>query len=161
RINEPGLRYAFDFSNVSNVVQNAFSSALVYAAAGFKVDDALTRDQAGFRDRVRARLQQLIAQYQLDITVQNINLQQAAPRKLEKAFVSVNDADINRSKVLNQARDYENQTLSQARSQAQERINASEREGDALVKAVQAEARTFKELLPQYNANPDLFVEQR
>jgi membrane protease subunit HflK len=161
RINEPGLRYAFDFSNSSNLVQNAFNNALVYAAAGFNVDDALTRGEVAFRDRVRERLNQLIALYHLDISIEQISLRKSAPGKLVKAFDSVTDADIRRSQGLNQARDYANQTLSQAGAQAQERRNAGEREADALVKAVQAEADTFKGLLSQYKANPDLFVQQR
>src|SRR6266704_5647549 len=33
RISEPGLRYEFDFVNASNLVQNAFNGALIYAAA--------------------------------------------------------------------------------------------------------------------------------
>ena len=87
-------------------MQNAFNNALLYAAAGFKVDDALTRDVAGFRDRVRARLDQLIAQYKLGISIDQINLQSKPPRKLAKAFAAVSEADVRRSQVLNQARDY-------------------------------------------------------
>src|SRR5712664_3910873 len=53
RISEPGLRYEFDFVNASNLVQNAFNNALNYAAANYTVDDVLTRDTAGFREKVR------------------------------------------------------------------------------------------------------------
>src|SRR6266542_6324363 len=59
RIAEPGLRYMLDFANASNLVQNAFNNALLYAAARSAVDDALTRDQAGFRETARNRLEQL------------------------------------------------------------------------------------------------------
>jgi modulator of FtsH protease HflK len=161
RINEPGLNYAFNFSNTSNLVQNAFNNALLYAAAGFKVDDLLTRDVAGYRDRVRVRLDRLVADYKVGITIDGINIEKSPPRKLQKAFDAVIEADQRRGKILNEARSYENQTISRARAEAEQRRNAGERERNALVKTVQAEAETFKGLLPQYKANPQLFVQQR
>jgi membrane protease subunit HflK len=161
RITAPGLRYTFDFTNTPAQVQNAFDNALLYAAAGFKVDDALTRDVAGFRDRVRARLNDLVAQYQLGITVDQINLQAIPPRQLTTAFAAVLEADVRRGKVLNDARSYENQTVSRARSEAQARINAGETERNVLVKSVNAEAARFTAFLPKYKANPERFVEQR
>jgi membrane protease subunit HflK len=161
RITAPGLRYTFDFTNTAAQVQNAFDNALLYAAAGFKVDDALTRDVAGFRDRVRARLNDLVSQYQLGITVDQINLQAIPPRQLTTAFAAVLEADVRRGKVLNDARSYENQTVSRARSEAQARINAGETERNVMVKSVNAEASRFTAFLPKYKANPERFVEQR
>jgi modulator of FtsH protease HflK len=161
RINEPGLNYAFNFAASSNLVQNTFNNALLYAAAGFKVDDLLTRDVAGYRDRVRTRLSDLIVQYKLGITIDAINIEKTPPRKLQKAFDAVVEADQRRGKILNEARSYENQTISRARAEAEQRRNAGERDRNALVKAVQAEAATFQGLLPQYKANPELFIQQR
>ena len=51
RISEPGLRYTFNFLNASNIAQNIFNNALLYASAHYRVDDILTRDVAGFRDQ--------------------------------------------------------------------------------------------------------------
>ena len=41
--------------SASNAVQNALDNALIYAAARFNVDDALTADFARFQETVRAR----------------------------------------------------------------------------------------------------------
>lgn len=161
RISEPGLRYMFDFSDSSNLVQNAFNSAMLYAAASFKVDDAVTRDVAGFRDRVRGRLEELARRYQLGITVDQINVQTSPPRQLTKAFATVLEADVRRGKVLNEARSYENQTVSRARSEAQARINAGESERNSMVQSVRAEAERFAGFLSKYERNPKLFIEQR
>lgn len=161
RISEPGLRYTFDFVATSNLVQNAFNNALLYAAAGFKVDDVLRRDVAGFRDRVRARVERLITQQQLGIIVDQITLNAIPPRQLKKAFDAVNEAEVRRSTVVNEARAYENQTISRARADAQARINAGETERNVLVQSVRAEAERFKGLLAQYELNPGLFIQQR
>ena len=161
RISEPGLRYTFDFVATSNLVRNAFNNALLYAAAGFKVDDALRRDVAGFRDRVRARVERLITEEQLGIIVDQITLSAIPPRQLKKAFDAVNEAEVRRSTVINEARAYENQTISRARADAQGRINAGETERNVLVQSVRAEAERFKGLLAQYELNPGLFIQQR
>ena len=161
RIAEPGLRYTFDFVATSNLVQNAFNNALLYAAAGFKVDDALRRDVAGFRDRVRARVERLITEEQLGIVVDQITLSAIPPRQLKRAFDAVNEAEVRRSTVINEARAYQNQTISRARADAQARINAGETERNVLVQSVRAEAERFKGLLAQYELNPGLFKQQR
>ena len=161
RISEPGLRYTFDFMASSNLVQNALNNALLYAAAGFKVDDALRRDVAGFRDRVRARVERLITEEQLGVTVDNITIRPIPPRQLKQAFDAVSDAEVRRSTVINEARAYENQTISRARAEAQSRINTGETERNVLVQSVRAEAERFKGLLAQYEINPGLFIQQR
>ena len=161
RITEPGLRYSFNFEFASNAVQNAFNNALIYAAARFKVDDALTRDIAGFRETARTRLEQLVAQQQLGITVDQIdNVRIIPPRKLKENFEAVLAAEVRSSKEINDARSYENQTLSKARSQAAARVNAGENDRNRLVEFVAAEARRFTDLLPAYNSNPELFIRQ-
>src|SRR5439155_5053009 len=130
-------------------------------AAGFKVDDALRRDVAGFRDRVRARVERLITEEQLGIIVDQITLSAIPPRQLKRAFDAVNEAEVRRSTVVNEARAYENQTISRARADAQARINAGETERNVLVQSVRAEAERFNGLLAQYELNPGLFIQQR
>ncbi len=162
RIAEPGLRYMLDFANASNLVQNAFNNALLYAAARSAVDDALTRDQAGFRETARNRLEQLVAQQQLGITELQIdNAQVIPPRQLKDAFARVSEAEVRRSKELNDARSYENQTISRARAEAEARKNAGQAERTRLVEFIAAEVERFTNNLPAYRSNADLFTRQR
>jgi len=160
RISEPGLRFAFDFANASNLVQNAFNNALLYAAAGLKVDDAL-KDIPGFREKIAARLQELIAKEQLGVIVDRIDLQPIPPRRLKADFEKVVAALVNRDKLLNEAKREENQTVSRAKSEAAVRINAGITESNLTVQLAVADARRFTELWPAYQRNPDLFMRQR
>ena len=161
RITEPGIRYVFNFLSASNIAQNIFNNALLYAAANYRVDDILTRDVAGFRDKVRSRVEQLVEQEQLGITVDQINVQAIPPRQVAANFAAVLEAEVRRSTALNDARKYENKTTSEAKGQAAARVNAGETERNLLVKFVAAEARRFNDVLPSYRSNPDLFVRQR
>jgi membrane protease subunit HflK len=162
RIAEPGLRYMLDFLSTSNLVRDAFNNALLYAAARYRVDDILTRDQAGFRETARNRLQETADRFRLGVTELQIdNMQVIPPRQLKDAFARVSEAEVLRSKELNEARSYENQTISKARAGAEARKNAGETDRTRLVQFVAAEVERFTNNLPAYRANRDLFMEQR
>ena len=160
RISEPGLRYVFDFSNTSNLVQNAFNNALIQAATGLGVDEAL-KDIPGFREKIANRLRQLIAEQQLGVVVDRVDLQPIPPRRLKPNFERVLAALVNRERILNDAKGYANQTVSRARSEAEIRINGGITESNLVVQTVSAEAQRFSELLPAYRRNPELFTSQR
>ena len=162
RIAEPGLRYMLDFANASNVVQSAFNNALLFASARYKVDDALTRDQAGFREAARNRFEQLVARHNLGITeIQIDNMQVIPPRQLKDAFARVSEAEVRRAKELNDAKSYENQTISKARAESESRKNLGEAERTRLVEFVAAEVERFTNNLPAWRANRELFTQQR
>lgn len=162
RIAEPGLRFALDFTDATNAVRNAFNNSLLYAAARYKVDDALTRDQAGFRETALARLEQLISTQGLGILVEQIeDVKVIPPRQLKDAFARVGEAELKRGKEINDARSYENQTISKARAEAEARRNAGEAERTRLVEFVAAEVERFTNNLPAWRANPALFMQQR
>jgi modulator of FtsH protease HflK len=160
RIKEPGLQFVFGFANASNLVQNAFNSSMVFAAARYNVDDLLTRDFAGFRELVQRHLGQLIDQQQLGIVIDQIDLQAIPPRQLKEQFNAVGEAQARRGKVLNEARNYESQSINNARSRAAGAKAAAEGDRTRMVASLAAEAERFNHLLPQYRSNPELFIRQ-
>ena len=160
RINEP-IRYVFNFVNASNAVQNALDDALLWSASQFKVDDVLTRDVAGYQESVRRRAVQLIGKQELGITVEQCAVQSIRPRQLKDAFDRVTTAEQERGKVLNDARRYENQVTNRASADAQSLINLAQTERSQMVKDMAAQAERFQDILPQYQRQPSLFVQQR
>jgi membrane protease subunit HflK len=157
RIAEPGLTYMFDFADASNMVLNAFNNAIAYAAASYSVDNVLTRDEAGFRERVRARLENLISQYKLGITADQITLERVPPLKLRPSFDAVSEAEARRAKEVTLARSDANEAINRAKGEAAIRIAAGETDRTRMVEFVAAEATRFKGLLPEYQKNPALF----
>jgi membrane protease subunit HflK len=160
RINEP-IRYVFNFVNASNAVQSALDNALLYTASQFKVDDILTRDVASFQEAVRRHVTQLVEKRELGIVVEQCAVQSIRPRQLKEAFDNVIDAAQKRGKVLNEARSYENQVTNRASADSESRINLAQSERARLVSDVAAQAERFQEILPQYQRQPSLFVQQR
>jgi membrane protease subunit HflK len=160
QIDDP-IQYVFDFVSASNVVQNALNNALLFTAARFKVDDILVNDIPGFRDAVRKRAADLIEQEKIGISVGQCDVQSIPPRQLKPAFDAVVTAGQNRSKVLNDARSYENQVSSKASADAESRVNLAQSDRARLVNETASQAQRFSESLPNYQANPNLFVQQR
>jgi membrane protease subunit HflK len=160
RITDP-IRYVFSFVNASNTVQSLLDNALLHAAASFKVDDILTRDVAGFQEEVRRRAMQLVDKQELGITVEQCAIASVPPRQLKDAFASVLKAEVMRSKVLNEARSYENQVTNKAGADAESLINLAQSDRARLVSDVAAQAERFQEILPQYQRHPALFEQQR
>ncbi|MEI6390168.1 MAG: protease modulator HflK [Verrucomicrobiota bacterium] len=160
RINDP-IRYVFNFVNASNAVQNTLDNALLSTASQFKVDDVLTLDVAGFQVAVRRRVMQLVEQQELGIAVEQCVVQSIRPRQLKEAFDRVTDAAQTRGKVLNEARSYENQVTNRSSADAESRINLAQSDRARLVSDVAAQADRFQEILPQYQRQPSLFVQQR
>jgi membrane protease subunit HflK len=161
RISEPGLRYSLGFVNASNLIEQAFNSALVWATAHYKIDEILMQDFTGYRENVRQRLEEGIARQQLGIAIDQIQLETIPPRQLKTQFQSVLQAGLQGSKLLNEARSYANQTVSRAQAEAGSRKNAAQTERAQLVKFVAAEAKRFNDLLPAYRGNPSLFLQQQ
>jgi len=161
RIEDP-IQYVFGFVNASNTVQNALNNALISTAAQFKVDDIITRDVNGFRDAVTKRVTDLLEKENVGVAVNYCEVQSIPPRFLKAAFDNVLRAEVTRSKVLNDARAYENQVLSKAAADSQSLTNAAESDRVRLVNDINSQARNFAQILslPEYNRNPGLFVQR-
>jgi membrane protease subunit HflK len=160
RIADP-IAFIFNFVNASNSVQNALDSALLFAASRYTVDDILTRDVMGYNDTVRRRVTELSTQRNLGIFIEQCSVQSVPPRQLKEAFASVLRAEVTRNKVLNEARSYENQVTNRASADAQSVVNFAQSERVLRVTEVASRGKQFSELLPKYNENPNLFVQQR
>ncbi len=160
RIKDP-IRYVFSFVNASNTVQSLLDNALLHTAAGFRVDDILTRDVAAFQEALRRRVTQLMDAQEVGITVEQCAIQSIPPRQLKDAFASVLKAEVTRSKLLDEARSYENQVTNKAGADAESLINLAQSDRARLVSDVAAQAARFQEILPQYQRHPALFEQQR
>ena len=158
---ENPIAYLFDFASASNSIQNALNNALLFTAARFNVDDILTRDVDGFREAVRARVSDLTDQAQLGIVIDDCQVKSIAPRQLQDVFARVTEARQNQSKQINVANTYRDSTLLKAAAQASAITNQAAAASANYVKAIQADAKAFTDVLPAFEANRNLFAQQK
>jgi membrane protease subunit HflK len=157
-IDDP-VKYVFDFTAASNAVQNVVDEALLYTAAKFTVDDILTRDVAGFQEAVKQRATELAEQEQLGIVIDRCDVRSIPPRQLQSVFDQVANASENRNKALLDAHSHEIQVLSEADARAASITNEAESARVNYVASINADAKSFSELLPRYTNNPALFAQ--
>lgn len=160
RVTEP-IHFLFDFSDANLFVTNALNNALIYAASQFKVDDALIGKPAALRERVASRLKELVEAQKLGITVEQVDVKAMPPQSLVPKFQEFLQATIKRDDALLKAESYTNQVSSLARAEFESRTNKANANRVLTVQLINAEAKKFKELLPQYERNPDLFFSMR
>jgi membrane protease subunit HflK len=159
RIEDP-IAYAFGFWDAGQTIRNALDNALLYTAAHFKVDDILYRDVAGFKDDVQRRVTQLLEEQKVGVVVDHCEVfGSIPPRQLSAAFNQVTMARENRTRVLNEAHTVANQILYQASARAAGITNEAATAKAQLVKSVTGDAKRFNDLLPNFRANPTLFME--
>lgn len=157
RVADP-LQYSLGFTGSPDLVRNILDEALFFASSQFTVDQVLTTDRLGFREKVLARVRQRAEELKLGITVEQGNVQVIPPRQTKAAFDAALAADIERRQTNDVARGYAGRILSAAEGQANSIINSAETDRARLVQAVAADAQYFKDQLPHYKANPGLFM---
>jgi membrane protease subunit HflK len=160
RITDP-VKYHFGFTNAATVVTNILDNAILFASARYKVDDAYRLDRNGFTEKVLARVDQLIAQQDLGVTREQSEVIARPPYALKEVFDQVGTAEQSSSTTNNAARSEADKIVSEARSTAATRVSAAENERIRFVDLIDSEAKTFLALLPRYEENPRLFLEQR
>ncbi len=154
------LAYTFNFSNAQLIVQNALNNSLLYAAANFKADDILLDRVTAFTEAVQRRVTDLTDQEHLGIVVDQCTVQSIPPRQLAGVFAAVTDARETSAKAIYQANSEATTTQLNAGAEASAKTNQAMVASTTYVSLVQADAKRFNELLPQYRTNASLFEQQ-
>jgi len=155
-----GADQAYGLNGLSNAVLNVLDNALAYAATRSRVDEALF-ERTAFQDAVQRRVNQLVLEQKLGIAVEQCLVETRQPRQLDMAFANVTTAGQRSRQFRTEALTYRDKILSEAEGEAAARLNAAHAERNDMVAKIEGDAKLFKEVLPRYRANPELFVQQR
>lgn len=156
RISEP-LNYALNFVNASNVLQNAVDNAIFYGSSQFTAEQATRTEQVALKDAVAQRVRDLVHQHQLGVTVEDCQIRVVPPLQVKMAFEQVFAAEIERRQSNDVARAYASRVMSTAQGEADAVINQGKTEANRMLTQVAADAQYFRDQLPNYQANPELF----
>ncbi|MSU64129.1 MAG: protease modulator HflK [Pedosphaera sp.] len=157
RITDP-LKYALNFVNASNMVQNALNNAIVHASVRTKVDDALRLERQSFQEKILSRVKELVVQQGLGIELASSTIEILPPRYMKEKFEEVNSADSERRQAVDKAHGEASRIESNSKAEAASIVNAGQIASTRLISNVRAEANYFLDQLPRYNANPSLFM---
>ncbi len=153
-------RFAFGFSNATNLVQNILNNATYHASMRFDVDQALRVERNALRETISNFVQQQIDQYDLGISLEQMVLETQAPLILRTKFMEALNKSQDRNRIINEARGYAQKTLAQAKGQAASIIARAQSDKLRIVEEVKSEAAEFELLYPKFASNPGLFLDR-
>jgi membrane protease subunit HflK len=160
RITDP-ISYVFDFADVTNLLQHVLDNALFYASARFAADDALYgHNKLVFQEAVLNRVNETIDKLKLGVAVEPREVRTSPPADVKKAFDGVLDAQQEGNIKIQQAESYARGATNKAVGEAFVITRDGLTRSNSIVQTVAAEAKSFNDLLPRYQSDPDLFTQR-
>ena len=156
RISDP-FQYLFRVRNVTDTFRFMTMAVMREIVGDRTVNEVLTVGRTELATTVHARLQELVNQYEMGITVGQIILQDITPPDpVKPSFNEVNQAQQEMEKMINQARTEYNAEIPRARGVAQQLLQQAEGYEINRVNRADGEVARFKSLYEEYEKAPEI-----
>ena len=121
------------------------------------VNEVLTVGRAEVAIRVQELIQELVIEYEMGITIEQVVLQDInPPNSVKPSFNAVNEAQQQRETLINQARADYNRIIPRARGEAEETIQRAEGYASERVNTSEGEVSRFNDLYTEYIKAPEV-----
>lgn len=155
----PGVaQFTFNIDDPEALVRMTGEAAMREVVGRNTLDYVQTEGRAEVASQTQALMQSALDAYESGIQIERVNLTLAEPptNEVNEAFRDVQAAEQNQATVIQQARQYTNQVVPEARGQAQRileeaRAYAAERTADA-----RGQAARFNEIYSEYAQAPEV-----
>lgn len=156
RVVDP-YRWTFSVASPETSLSQALDSAIRYVVGHSSMDDVLTDGREITRQRVWEELQNIIEPYNIGVSIIDMNFKDARPpEEVKDAFDDAIAAQEDEQRFIREAEAYAREIEPRARGQ----VNRMNEEATAYKERVtleaQGEVARFEELLPQYEAAPQV-----
>ena len=150
-------KFIFSVVNPEQSLSQALDSAIRYVVGHSIMDDVLTSGREVTRQRVWEELQAIIEPYDMGVSIIDMNFRDARPpEEVKDAFDDAIAAQEDEIRFIREAEAYAREIEPRARGQ----VNRMNEEASAYKQRVTLEAQgeiaRFEELLPQYEAAPEV-----
>lgn len=151
------VKYVIAVQDPELSLDNASESAIRHVVGGNFMDEILTTGRDRIAADVHERLQDYMNVYNTGIFVSQVNVVDAQPPDaVRPAFDDVIRAREDEQRVQNQAQQYSNQIIPEARGEAQRRIEAANAYSAEVVAEATGDASRFDQLLTEYLKSPEV-----
>lgn len=151
------LKYVIAVQDPELSLDNASESAIRHVVGGNFMDQILTTGRDRIAADVQERLQNYMNVYNTGILVSQVNVVDAQPPDaVRPAFDDVIRAREDEQRVQNQAQQYSNQIIPEARGEAQRRIESANAYKEQVVAQATGDASRFDQLLTEYVKSPEV-----
>lgn len=156
RISDP-YKYLFKVRNPEKTLRDMSESAMREVVGNRTVNEVLTVGRAAVATRVEEILQELNAEYETGVRIDQVVLQDLnPPDPVKPSFNAVNEAQQQRETLINQARSDYNRVIPRARGQALQSIQQAEGYATNRVNTALGEVAAFTQLHQEYTRAPEI-----
>lgn len=156
QVAEP-LPYLFNVSDPDDMLRQVAESAMREAVGRRPAQDIFRDDRQGIADDVRDRMQSTLDAYGSGLAVNAISIEDAAPpREVADAFDEVQRAEQDEDRFVEEANQYSNQRLGQARGQSAQIVEEAAAYKNRVVQEAQGEAQRFVSVYDEYAKAPEV-----
>ncbi len=149
--------YLFNVENPAETLQQVAESAMREVVGRRPAQDAFRDNRQPIETEVAAIVQGTMDRYKSGISINAITIQDVAPpREVADAFEEVQRADQDKQRLVEEANQYANQKLGQARGDAAQIREAAAAYKDRVVKEAEGEAQRFNSVNDEYTKAPEV-----
>jgi len=156
RIAEP-YNYLFKIRNPEKTLRDMSEAAMREVVGNRTVNEVLTIGRASVAARVQEILQELNAEYESGIQIEQVVLQDInPPDPVKPSFNAVNEAQQQRETLINQAESDYNRVIPRARGEAEQTIQQAEGYAINRTNTAEGEVAAFVQLHQEYSLAPEI-----
>ncbi|MCT8992036.1 FtsH protease activity modulator HflK [Chelativorans sp. SCAU2101] len=156
QVAEP-VEYLFNVDDPDGMVRQVAESAMREVVGRRPAQDIFRDDRQGIAEEVRSIIQSTLDEYGAGLTVNALSIEDAAPpREVADAFDEVQRAEQDEDRFVEEANQYANQKLGQARGEAAQIREAAAAYKSRVVLEAQGEAQRFVSVYEEYAKAPDV-----
>lgn len=156
QVAEPS-NYLFNVNDPDGMVRQVAESAMREVVGRRQAQDIFRDDRQGIAEDVRSIIQSTLDEYGAGLTVNALSIEDAAPpREVADAFDEVQRAEQDEDRFVEEANQYANQQLGQARGEAAQIREAASAYKSRVVLEAQGEAQRFVSVYSEYAKAPDV-----
>jgi membrane protease subunit HflK len=150
-------QWIFSVIDPERSISQAFDSAIRYVVGHSRMDDLLTAGKEVARQRVFEELQAILDPYAMGVDIIDLNFTNARPPdEVRDAFDDAIAAQEDEERFIREAEAYAREIEPRARAQVNRINEEAQAYKERSVLQAQGEVARFEELLPQYEAAPEV-----
>ena len=152
------IAFLYNTNDPKMILYNATSSSLRNVIGSSTVDDALTDGRTKIINDIRENLVELSNNYNLGISIINVNLQDVdlPTAEVDAAFKSVTDAREERITKINEANKYRNEKINQVEGEQAAILSRAEGEKISTIEKAKGDVAKFNAIYSEYKINPEI-----
>lgn len=155
----PGVaQYSFNIDDPESLVRMIGEAAMREIVGRSTLDFVQTEGRAEIAEQTRQLMQRSLDAYKSGVQVERVNLTLAEPptNQVNEAFRDVQAAEQNQATAIQQARQYTNQVVPEARGQAQRILEEARAYAARVTAEARGQAQRFDNIYEEYRKAPDV-----